>query len=227
MTDTSHMSTRRIITSGATLREMPENRKVRPSPLALTVLGMLGGGPLHPYAIQRQMKAWGKDRVVNVSQRASLYRTIERLHHAGLVTVLQTERDQRFPERTVYELTDEGWREGRKWLADMLAAPRNEFPEFAAALSFVFGLPPTEVQTLLERRAAVIRENLAGLDRELAGRPGPQPPRVTMLDPEYLRAITAAELHWLDGVLDDLRSGALTWTLEEIAATSKAFLPSD
>lgn len=206
---------------------MPGNRTVRPSPLGLTVLGMLGGGPLHPYAIQRQMKAWGKDRVVNVSQRASLYRTIERLQEAGLVTVLQTERDQRFPERTVYALTDDGWREGRKWLADMLATPRNEFPEFAAALSFVFGLPPAEVQTVLERRAALVRENLAGLDEELAAGPGPQPPRVAMLDPEYLRAITAAELSWLNGVLDDLRTGALTWDLEQIAETSKAFLPPD
>ena len=36
--------------------EVPEKPSVRPSPLALTVLGMLGGGPLHPYAIQSRMK---------------------------------------------------------------------------------------------------------------------------------------------------------------------------
>src|SRR6266536_285695 len=123
---------------------MTETSRLRPSPLALTVLGMLGGGPLHPYAIQRQMKAWGKDRVVNVSQRTNLYRTIERLRQAGLIGVLHTERDQRFPERTVYQLTDEGWRQGRAWLDDMLSTPRNEYPQFAAALSFIFGLTPQE-----------------------------------------------------------------------------------
>ena len=65
-------------------------------------------GPLHPYGIQRLIKLWGKDQVVNVGQRANLYRVINRLHEAGLIAVRQTERDQQFPERTVYELTDAG-----------------------------------------------------------------------------------------------------------------------
>ena len=116
----------------------------RPSPLALTVLFMLLGGPLHPYEMQRRMKLWGKDQVVNLAQRASLYKTIERLRQAGLIAVRQTERDQRFPERTVYELTDAGLRRGREWLIEMLSTPRNEFPRFPAALSFVFGLTPDE-----------------------------------------------------------------------------------
>jgi len=68
--------------------------EVRSSPLALTVLGMLHTQPLHPYGIQRLLKQWGKDQVVNVSQRVSLYRTIDRLHAAGLVAVAETERDQ-------------------------------------------------------------------------------------------------------------------------------------
>src|SRR2546425_1323558 len=112
---------------------MPEKPSLRPSPLALTVLGMLGGGPLHPYAIQSRMKAWGKEQVVNIGQRASLYKMIERLHAAGLIAVRETERDQRFPERTVYELTEEGQRVGKEWLTEMLSMPRNEFPEFPAA----------------------------------------------------------------------------------------------
>src|SRR2546428_8946132 len=129
---------------------MPEKPSVRASPRALTVLGMLGGGPLHPYAIQSRMKAWGKEQVVNIGNRASLYKTIERLRQAGLIAVRQTERDQRFPERTVYELTDAGLRRGREWLIEMLSTPRNEFPRFPAALSFVFGLTPDEALAVLE-----------------------------------------------------------------------------
>ena len=72
------------------------------------MLGLLEVGPLHPYGIQRLIKLWGKDQVVNVGQRANLYRVINRLHEAGLIAVRQTERDQQFPERTVYELTDAG-----------------------------------------------------------------------------------------------------------------------
>ena len=40
---------------------------------------MCNGTPLHPYAMQRRMKFWGKDKVVDVSQRATLYKAIERL----------------------------------------------------------------------------------------------------------------------------------------------------
>jgi len=196
----------------------------RPSPLALTVLFMLVVGPLHPYEMQRRMKLWGKDQVVNMAQRASLYKTIVRLHQAGLVAVRQMEKDQRFPERTVYELTAAGMQVGRDWLIDMLSTPRNEFPQFPAALSFIFGLVPDKALAVLEHRAALLRDNLARLEHELAGDPGPLPPRVTLLDGDYLRAITAAELNWVAGVIDELRSGALTWSGEELAEAAQAFL---
>src|SRR6266498_5221193 len=98
---------------------MPANAAPRPSPLALTVLVMLGGEPLHPDEMQRRMKHWGKDQVVNLAQRANLYKTIDRLREAGLIAVHKTERDQRFQERTVYMLTDEGLRVGRAWLMEM------------------------------------------------------------------------------------------------------------
>src|SRR5438270_13151454 len=132
--------------------DMVEKPSLRPSPLALRVLGMVGGAPFHPYAIQSRMKAWGKEQVVNIGNRANLYKTIERLREAGLIAVRQTERDQRFPERTVYELTEAGWRTGQEWLTAMVSTPRNEFPEFPAALSFVFGLTPKEARAALERR---------------------------------------------------------------------------
>ena len=81
---------------------------LRPSPLAMAVLSLLHAGPLHPYAMQGLIKQWGKDQVINVGQRANLYKTIRRLQDAGLVAVRQTERDQNYPERTVYELTEAG-----------------------------------------------------------------------------------------------------------------------
>jgi DNA-binding PadR family transcriptional regulator len=196
--------------------------KFRPSPLAVAVLGLLVIGPLHPYGMQRLIKHWGKDQVVNVGQRANLYKTIKRLHEAGLIAVRQTERDQQYPERTVYELTAAGREAVQEWLADMLATPRNEFPQFPAALSFAMLLDPEKALAVLERRAAALRANLARLEAELDGYAAL--PRVTLLDDEYLRAITAAELHWIDGVLEDLRTGALTWNEEELAGLATAEL---
>jgi DNA-binding PadR family transcriptional regulator len=187
----------------------------RPSPLALAVLSILVPGPLHPYGIQRLLKHWGKDEVINVGQRANLYKTINRLHEAGLIAVRQTERDQQYPERTVYELTGEGRRKAPEWLADMLATVRNEFAQFPAALSFAMGLPPEEVREALERRAAVLRERLARVEQALDRYSGALP-RVTLLDDEYRRAVIAAELAWIDGLVEDLRIGALTWSEEEL-----------
>jgi DNA-binding PadR family transcriptional regulator len=199
----------------------------RPSPLGLTVLLMLLGGPLHPYEMRRRMKAWRKDQVVNIEQPTSLYRTIERLAAAGLIAVRERQRGDRFPDRTVYELTDDGLRVGREWLAEMLAVPRSEFPVFPAALSFVFGLYPQEAADALERRRTTLRERVHELDAELADGEGPHPPRVTLLETEYIRQVTTAEINWLDGVLDDLRSGNLTWTGDDLRESSKSFLPAE
>ena len=204
---------------------MPSKPGVRPSPLALTVLWMLSGGPLHPYAIQSRMKAWGKDQVVNVGQRANLYKTIERLRDAGLIAVRATERDQRFPERTVYELTDAGWSVGREWLTEMLATARNEFPEFPAALSFIFGLPAADAAAALERRAEQLRASIARHDRELHDESGP--PRLFLLEAEYVRAVLATELEWVLGVVEDLKAGRLAWSYEEMAEIAQRFTPPD
>ena len=206
---------------------MPSKRdQVAASPLHLTVLGMLAGGPLHPYAIQRLMRAWGKDKVVDVSRRATVYKAIERLRDAGLIAVHKTERDQRFPERTLYQLTDEGTRVGKEWLATMLATPRNEFPEFPAALSFVFGLLPDKALAALEARAARLAEMVAEHRRELDDRSGP--PRLFLLETEYVHTVLRAELRWVRGVAEELRSGKLTWgDPQEFTALTQQFTPPD
>jgi DNA-binding PadR family transcriptional regulator len=201
-----------------------EKTPLRPSPLAMTVLFMLVGEPLHPYEMQRRIKLWGKDQVVNVAQRANLYKIIERLHQAGLIAVRQTERDQRFPDRTVYELTEAGLRTGHDWLIEMLETPRNEFPRFPAALSFIMTLAPEEARQVLERRAFALRGTLHELEHALSGADGPLPPRITLIETEYLRAMTKAELDWLCNVIDELRSGTLSWSYEELAEAAKQFL---
>ena len=189
----------------------------RASPLGVTVLALLHFQPLHPYGIQRLIKQWGKDKVVNVSQRASLYRTIERLLAADLIAVRETGRDQQYPERTVYELTEAGRQATRDWLHELLAEPKQEFPQFPAALSFVLMLAPQDALEVLEQRAAVLSAALAEQEKSLAEQLEVYGlPRVTMLEDEYLRAMTAAELDWIRAVTDDLRSGRLNWTLEEL-----------
>ena len=197
--------------------------EVRPSPLGLAVLSLLHAAPLHPYAMQRLLKEWGKDAVVNVGQRANLYKTIRRLLEAGLIAVRQTERDQQYPERTVYELTEAGSQAVVDWLSDMLALPRAEFPQFPAALSFMMLLPPAEAMVVLGQRADALRAQLAATDASLARMSGL--PRAVGMDDECQRTMTAAELTWVSGIIADLESGALTWSKEQLEPFAEASLP--
>ncbi|MFI7425120.1 PadR family transcriptional regulator [Nonomuraea sp. NPDC049684] len=191
----------------------------RGSPLALTVLTLLNHQPLHPYGIQRLLKQWGKDLVVNVGQRAGLYRTIDRLSEAGLIRVRETGRDQQYPERTVYEITEAGRERLMAWLDDMLSRPKQEFPQFPAALANAMLLGPGGLAEALERRAAAVERTLAGLEAGLAEE---DLPRVTMLECEYLREVTAAEVRWLRAVIADLREGRLEWSREQLEEVSSA-----
>lgn len=188
----------------------------RRSPLALAVLGLLENGPMHPYGIQRLIKQWGKDQVVNVGQRASLYRVIDRLETAGLITAAGTDRDERYPERTTYHLTDTGRDASRGWLAEIISTPRNEFPEFPAALSFLMLLTPGSARGLLEERRAHLAGRVAELDAELGSDAGGvELPRVALIEIEYLRAVTDAELRWVTATLEELRDGSFTWDRDE------------
>ncbi|MFC5264048.1 PadR family transcriptional regulator [Kribbella qitaiheensis] len=184
----------------------------RRSPLALAILGLLENGPMHPYGIQRLIKQWGKDQVVNVGQRTSLYRMIVRLEEAGLIAAGDTQRDERYPERTTYHLTDAGWAASRQWLAEIVATPRNEFPEFPAALSFIMLLTPQAATELFEERRDHLTRRITELEADLASEyEGAPVPRVVLIETEYQRAIADAELQWLEALLDDLRTGSLTW----------------
>jgi DNA-binding PadR family transcriptional regulator len=189
----------------------------RPSPVALAVLSLLRAGPLHPYGMQRLIKDWHKDQVINVGHRANLYKIIKRLADDGLIAIHQVERDQAYPERTVYELTDTGRQMGLRWLADMLGSVRNEYPEFPAALSFAMLAAPSELADVLEHRAEALAGHLADLEGELH-RFSAELPRITLLETEYQQTLASAELQWLGQVVGQLRAGTLTWTKEQFAS---------
>lgn len=189
------------------------------------MLGLLYGGPLHPYRMQRLLKEWGKDQVINVGQRSSLYKTIRRLHELDLIVVRETERDQAYPERTVYELTPAGRELLIRWLYEMLSTPHREFPQFPAALSFAMLLSPDAVRAALERRSKSLAQAIEALDSELA-KHSPGLPRIALLETECQRAVVAAERSWLVGIIEELRTGSLSWTRGDFSAGDDAYLTS-
>ena len=195
------------------------------SSLGLIVLWMLHQEPLHAYRMQKLLEQQGKDRVVNVRSRASLYQASDRLVRLGLVEARETVRGASHPDRTVYAITDAGRTAATEWLRDMLSSTGGEFPEFITAVSVLFGLAPDDARHQLELRAERLAEELAGTEAELGG--NPDLPRLFLLEEEYRRAVLQAELAWVRGVIDDLRAGRLSWSEEWLRAIAAAFTPPD
>lgn len=182
---------------------------------------MLTETPMHAYRIQQLVKLRGKDEIVNVRQRNSLYQTIERLQRDALIAIRETERDGAFPERTVYEITDAGRDTARMWLREQLARPAREFPSFPAALSVLPLLSADDARRQLEARAAALEAELARLDETHDAALAMQIPRLFLLDGELMRVTLGAELDWVRSIVEHLKVGALTWSeawLREVAA---------
>jgi DNA-binding PadR family transcriptional regulator len=176
----------------------------------MVVLSLVCEEPMHPYRMQALIKERGKDQIANVAQRNSVYQTIDALLRSGLIAVRETSREERRPERTVYEATEEGRRTLVAWMRTVLSTPAREFPDFPAALSLMVVLEPEDVRALLETRLEALQKRVTELE-------GPVPeefPRVFLLEGEYIASVVRAEITWLRGVVADLRSRRLFWSEE-------------
>lgn len=199
-------------------------KKPRSSPLALAVLGLLFEEPMHPYRMHRLIEQRGKDEVVNVRRRASLYQIIERLERAGLIAARETIKDPNRPERTVYEITDAGREITVAWLREMLGDPVREFPIFPAALAYLPMLTTEDARAQLERRIAALGqelERLTGLHQSAL----PDIPRLFLIETEYAVAMLRAEIAWVSGLVGDLRSGKLAWDQAWLRSMAARFQP--
>jgi len=191
----------------------------RRSTLAMVLLALLLEAPMHPYRMQQMIKERGQDQLVNVAQRNSVYQALDRLVRDGLARPGGTAREAGRPERTVYEITEEGAATLRRWLTAMLPAPAREFPEFPAALAFLPILQPAEVRMLLEHRMAALAEKLTLIEQQAP----PGLPRLFLIEDEYRAAMLRAELDWLRALVDDLATGRLAWDERLIEETLADF----
>ncbi|HEY6696357.1 MAG TPA: PadR family transcriptional regulator [Solirubrobacteraceae bacterium] len=205
---------------------MPSPSAAQRSSLALLVLWLLYEKPQHVYGMQKLIEAQGKDRVVNVRSRGSLYQTIERLVRHGLVEVSETVRVEGYPDRILYAITDAGREVAREWLREVLRTVGGEYPDFIAAVSILFGLPPDDARAQLEERERRLAAELADTEAALAGPPAGLP-RLFLLEEEYRKALLDAQLAWLRGVIADLRDGRLDWNEQWLRDVAAAFLPTD
>lgn len=178
------------------------------TPLAISALALLVERPMHPYEMYQLQLQRGEDRMVKV-RPGSLYHTVSRLAGDGLVEATGTEREGNRPERTVYDITDQGRTALGNWVAEMLAAPVREYPSFPPAIAEAHTLPVATVVQLLRRRTAAQRADADVLGSILDNKKHLQ--RAWFLQVEYLQVMLRAEVAWLEGVIADLESGAMTW----------------
>ncbi len=165
---------------------------------------------MHAYRMQQLIKERHKDEVVNVAQRNSVYQTIDRLLRDGLLRVRETSREENRPERTVYEPTDAGRDTLIEWMRTMLSTPSREFPEFPAALAFLPVLDPDEVREALEQRVIALEAKLSELQTTLHAA-AEFLPRLFLVEDEYQREVLKAELAYVRGLVQDLRTEEITW----------------
>src|ERR1700757_3903406 len=136
------------------------------NPLALAVLALLFERPMHPYEMGAILKQRHKEESIKL-RYGSLYTVIALLLRRGFIAARETGRDGRRPERTVYEITPAGCDELRAWMAELIAEPVKEYPQFEAALCLLPVLPPDEALVLLKQRLDRIEQSVVTLARHV------------------------------------------------------------
>ncbi|MFI9452899.1 PadR family transcriptional regulator [Amycolatopsis sp. NPDC052450] len=179
------------------------------TPLAMAVLELLHERPMHPYEMAQLMKERYVSTRVKV-KAGSLYHTVDRLAENGFVEIVETQRDGKRPERTLYAMTEAGRDEFVDRAQDMLATPAEEYPEYLSALAVIDELGPEMTLTQLKHRVLrlqaaiasdqVVLENLAK-EHKL--------PEIYWLDWSYATARRAFELEWTQKLIGDLESGRI------------------
>ena len=123
----------------------------------------------------------------------------------------------------MYAVTDAGRHAAREWLHVFLKTTGGEYPEFLAAVSILFALPPDEARELLEERAKRVVADLAEVEAELDA--NARLPRLFLLEEEYRRAVLQAELAWVRAVCAEILVGRLSWDESWIRGVGARFNP--
>src|SRR3954464_4637430 len=175
------------------------------NPLALAVLSCLNERPMHPYEISTTLRTRGKEQSIKLNY-GSLYAVVESLAKHGLVRPLETTREGRRPQRTVYEITEAGVAEHDDWLAELLSTPVREFTSLEAGLSLMAGLEPDEVARLLNERVERLRMDLRGIHPPHPVATESGLPALFLVESRYRERMLEAELEFVSRLAHEISS---------------------
>jgi DNA-binding PadR family transcriptional regulator len=153
------------------------------------VLGILARGPRHGHQIRRDAEITGVGEWGGVSVGA-LYRELHRMEEEGLVEPLRSEQVGKRPARTIYQITDEGFRELHILWEQAIGELHPSPDPLGVALLFAGAGEPEDVARLLRARrqkVAIILEQLTADRKQLEAR--------GHLSPSNLAVMRRGELH--------------------------------
>ena len=181
---------------------MASERRVS-NPLALAVMALLYERPMHPYEMVTVMRERGQHESVRL-RYSSLYSVVEALRREAWISPRETVREGKRPERTVYGLTEAGRAEFLGWLRELLREPVKEYTQFAAGLTFLAALPPSEALELLEERARLLEGEVGEIRSRLDAVMESGLSRVFLVENEHELVLREAELEWVRGLVREI-----------------------
>ena len=127
------------------------------------ILGVLKYQPLSGYDLNKAFQVsvqhfWE-------TEQSQIYRALYKMHEQGWVEIELVEQTSA-PDKKVYRLTDAGWAELRRWLAQPLAFPALH-EGWLGQLFFAKELSRAQICSLLEARIVEVRAILARYETEV------------------------------------------------------------
>ena len=180
----------------------------RSNPLALAVLVCLYEKPMHPYEVAQTLRSRAKEQSVRLNY-GSLYAVVEALEKRGFIKSTGTVREGKRPQRTVYDITEEGSLEMTDWLTELIGTPNKEYPAFMAGLSFLPALDPDDALAALRRRAEALTMRLVAMRGAMQAARDAGLPRIFELESEYEERVVTAEFAFVKSLVDDMADGTL------------------
>jgi DNA-binding PadR family transcriptional regulator len=180
----------------------------RSNPLALAVLVCLYEKPMHPYEVAQTLRTRAKEQSVRLNY-GSLYAVVESLEKKGFIKATGTVREGKRPQRTIYEITDEGSVEMTDWLTELIGTPNKEYPAFQAGLSFLPALDPDDALAALRHRAEALTMKLVALRGAMQAATDAGLPRIFELESEYEERMLSAEYAFVRALVEEMENGTL------------------
>lgn len=173
------------------------------SAVRLFVLGALAkGGPMHGHQIRRDAQVDRTELWADVKV-GSLYGALNRMAAEGVIEAVRTERAGNLPARTVYAITQEGYRELAALRSAILRDVKLRPDPVDLAIQYSHDMADEELIAVFQDRRQAIAVELQSW-RNLREQAAPYLRGVEPLGFEHRLMRLAAELEWHDKALEEL-----------------------